>query len=251
MAARSLRQLWARDQAALGYMCQLGSPYAAELVADVGYDFLVIDQQHGLIGYETMVAMLQAVARIDVCTLVRVASHDRAVIGAALDAGAAGVIVPVVDSAEEAAAVVASCRFPPAGRRSFGPSRASTLTGGTPAEVGEEVVCIAMVETAAGLAAIDAIAGCPGIDGIIPGWADLALSLGLAPDRRHPQIDAALSRIVDSCLKHNIVAATGAPAGEARALTDRGYRMISVGSDVQDLRRSAAAALAASRGEMP
>src|SRR5690606_1042151 len=127
----------------------------------------------------------------------------------ALDAGAQGVVVPLVNTRAQAAAAVAACRYPPKGVRSFGPTRAALISESRDAaSLGDSVLCFVMVETREGLENIDEIASTPGLDGIYIGPADLALGLGLAPDldKTDPEHVAAVDRILKACKKNGIVA---------------------------------------------
>src|SRR5437763_12302696 len=150
---RSLRELWKRGEPAWGGWCTIPSPWAAEVMARAGFDYVTVDMQHGLIGYSDMVTMVQAIHAAATTAIVRVPWNQPDHIMRALDAGAQGVIVPMVNSAEEARAAVGACRYPPDGYRSWGPIRASLgvpdYTAGT---ANRSVVVAIMIETAAGLA---------------------------------------------------------------------------------------------------
>ncbi len=143
---------------------------------------MCVDQQHGVVDYASMVPMLQAIGAAGAAPITRVLSKDPYEIMKVLDAGALGVIVPLIDNAAEAERAVAACRYPPRGNRSYGPVRASHVIGSRdPEELAGEVLCIVMVETREGLERVEEIAATPGLDGIYVGPADLALSLGLFP----------------------------------------------------------------------
>ena len=165
--------------------------------------------------------------------MVRVGANDALLIGRALDAGAAGVIVPLVNTAEEAARAVRSCRYPPVGERSFGPNRATLVMGSLDPRVIEDVACIVMVETTQGLANVDAIAATPGIDAILVDPSDLALGLGLDYDDRTEPHRHAVQRILDACTANGVVAGivlgAGDDAGDHAAL---GFRFMSVATDI-------------------
>jgi len=172
----------------------------------------------------------------------------------ALDAGAYGIICPMVNSAEEAARFVSYLRYPPLGQRSFGPTRVSFAAGANYAgEANDNMLAFAMIETAEGMANLDAIAATAGLDGIYVGPADLTLSLtqgSLAPgfDREEPEMIAALQTIVAACKKNGIRAALhcGTPAYAARAI-GWGFDMTTVGGDSRFLAAGAAAAVAGFR----
>src|ERR671916_418124 len=181
----------------------------AEIFASAGVDYVCVDQQHGVIDYDSMVPMFQAIRAEGATPITRVLSSDPFLIMKALDAGALGVIVPLVNSAEDAARAVAACRYPPRGMRSYGPVRAAGVIGSRdPEDLAGEVLCIVMVETRAGLERMDEIAATPGLDGIYIGPSDLALSLGLSPtlEIKEDEHVEAVRRIRDACHEHGIAA---------------------------------------------
>lgn len=186
----------------VGGWLQLPSPLTAELMGTAGFDFLCIDQQHGLTGPDALPSVLQGVAVTRTPAIVRVPAIEHAAIGRALDHGAAGVIVPLVDDAEQARAAVSACRYPPDGARSYGPSRPAWHgTRDTP-------VCIVMIETMAAVAALPKILDVEGIDGIFVGPSDLSLSAGL-PLRAQdgdPAFDALLQPVFDAARERGIPA---------------------------------------------
>lgn len=237
---------------AFGAWCAIPSGAVAEQLALTDLDYVCIDCQHGLIDYADMLGMLQAMARIDVTSVVRVVSHDQAAIGKALDAGADGVVVPMVNDRAQAERVAAACRYAPTGIRSYGPARAVTTIGSTDPEVlGAHVLCLVMIETEQGVANADEICSTPGIDGVYIGPADLAVSLGeRPPDRliagRHTE---AVEHVLDRCNAHGIIPAIhsydGATANELAAM---GFRMVTVGVDLRLLRAAVVDELRVARG---
>jgi 4-hydroxy-2-oxoheptanedioate aldolase len=172
----------------------------------------------------------------------------------ALDAGAYGIICPMVNNAEDAAKLVSYLRYPPLGQRSFGPTRVSFAAGANYAgEANDNMLAFAMIETAEGMANLDAIAATPGLDGLYVGPADLTLSLTggrLAPgfDRQEPEMIEALQKVVAACGKNNICAALhcGTPEYAARAI-GWGFRMTTVGGDSRFLAAAAGSAVASFR----
>ncbi|HEY3194225.1 MAG TPA: aldolase/citrate lyase family protein, partial [Candidatus Dormibacteraeota bacterium] len=123
----SLRERWKAGEPTLGAWCTIPSPWTAEVAARSGHDWVCIDTQHGLIGYDVMLPMLQAISAGSVPSFVRVPWNEPGAIMKALDAGAGGVIVPMVNSVEQAKAAVDACRYPPHGIRSMGPTRARAV----------------------------------------------------------------------------------------------------------------------------
>ncbi len=243
-----------RRETVVGYWVGLDSPASTEHVARLGYDYVCLDAQHGLFGYGGMLAALTAVdAAAGAVGLVRVAANDASPIGRALDAGAAGVIVPLVSSAQEAASAVAACRYPPLGVRSFGPGRPLRGAGRTLDEINEAVVVLAMIETAGGLAEVEAIAATPGLDGLYIGPSDLSVALGGA-GAGDPSVadafEAALVRIRRACEGNGIAAGLHTRSGEeaARRVAE-GFTFVSVAGDLAHLVAAAQTHLTAARGE--
>jgi 4-hydroxy-2-oxoheptanedioate aldolase len=199
--------------------------------------------------------MLQGIGAAGATPISRVLSSDPYGIMKALDAGALGVIVPLVDNPVEAERAVAACRYPPRGNRSYGPVRASHVFGSRdPEDLAGEVLCIVMVETREGLERVEEIAATPGLDGIYVGPADLALSLGLSPTTKvmEPEHVEAVSKIKEACRRRGIVAGIQAPSGEwARRHAEAGFDMVTVATDASLLREAARQELVAARGERP
>src|ERR671913_588283 len=159
-----LRKAWAEGRTAFGLWSVMPGSFGAELVAGAGVDYVCVDQQHGIIDYHSMVPMLQAIGAAGAAPLTRVLSNDPFLIMKALDAGAWGVIVPLVNSAEDAARAVSACRYPPQGIRSFGPVLAADVIGSRdPEKLGGGGVCLVMVETREGLESVGEIAATPGL----------------------------------------------------------------------------------------
>ena len=123
MRPNTVREIWASGGVALNAWCSIGAPYSAEVLAAAGYDAVTVDLQHGMFGVDSAIAMLQAISAQAATPLVRVPALDDAVIMKMLDAGAYGVICPMIDTAAQAAQLVSACRYPPTGTRSFGPAR--------------------------------------------------------------------------------------------------------------------------------
>jgi 4-hydroxy-2-oxoheptanedioate aldolase len=180
----TLRDRWKAGEPTLGAWCTIPSSWTAEVAARSGHDWVCIDTQHGLIGYDVMLPMLQAISAGGAPSFVRVPWNEPGSIMKALDAGAGGVIVPMVNSVEEATAVVAACRYPPEGSRSMGPVRARAVDAEW-----ERPICVVMIETVVAVSRAREILAVPGIDAVFVGPNDLAVSAGLEPtyDGRHPE----------------------------------------------------------------
>jgi 4-hydroxy-2-oxoheptanedioate aldolase len=247
MRPNRLREIWAEGRGALNAWCSIGSAFAAETLARQAWDAITIDGQHGLIGYSEMLAMLQAVAATDAVPLVRVSWNQPGEIMKALDAGALGVICPMVNSRAEAEAFVRACRYPPAGYRSFGPTRAAVAHGADyPARANAEVLTFAMIETAEGLANLDEIAATPGLDGVYVGPSDLSLSLGGPPDQdsQDPMRLAAFDKILAACRANGLRAGVHTMSvAYSQQMLARGFDLVTVANDARYLaagRREAA-----------
>ena len=178
----SLRERLRAGGPLVGTFLQAPTAVTAELVAGLGFDFTCVEAEHSAIGVETMQSLVAASLLGGAPALVRVRQNGPAEIGAALDAGAAGVIVPRVDSADEAAAAVAAGRYPPAGRRGVGPGRASGYGRTIPAYLAaanDQIAVGVQIESAAAVEQASSIAAVPGLDLLFVGPGDLAVSLGV------------------------------------------------------------------------
>jgi len=234
MRENSLRTIWEEQRSALGGWLTVPSGFSAEIMACSGFDWVCIDMQHGLIAEPQMIEMLQGISSTSTVPLVRVPRNEAGVIGKCLDAGAWGVIVPMVNSAEEAAAAVASCRYAPEGIRSYGPLRANYYAGFDYfSRANRQVLCIVMVETKVAVERVDEIASVPGVDGIYIGPADLSVTLGLppAPDQTADSFNDALSRVLEACDRHRIMPGIAGNAITAIKRLEQGFRFVEVASD--------------------
>lgn len=248
-----LRAARAGGRTAFGLWMTVPGSVGAEILAGAGVDYVCADQQHGVIDYDSMVPMFQAIRAEGAAPITRVLSNDPFLIMKALDAGALGVIVPLIGSAEDAARAVAACRYPPRGIRSYGPVRAARVIGSRdPKDLAGEVLCFVMVETREGLERVEEIAATPGLDGIYIGPTDLALSLGLPPtleiqEDEHAQ---AVERIRVACHRNGIAAGIHTASGEwARKHAGAGFDMVTVASDAALLSSVARREVSVARGE--
>lgn len=250
MALHRLRGLWSSDGTAFGAWVMLREPLVAETASKAGYDWVCIDLQHGMAGFAELPGMLQAVSLGPAAPLVRVPWNEDWMIGRALDAGAAGVIVPMVNTPEEAASAVAACRYAPKGRRSVGPVGAAVRFGSNYSSgPADDVLCIVMIETVGAVERIDEILAVPGIDAVYIGPADLSLTLGLpsGKDQTDARFHDALAAVVDSCRRHGVVPGIHASSALAAARHAAGFRFIATGFDIGPVTAALAADLDASR----
>ncbi|MGZ9723954.1 HpcH/HpaI aldolase family protein [Rhizobium miluonense] len=251
MIKNRLKEIWAEGRPSINGWLSIGNAFTAEIMAAQGYDSVSIDIQHGALDYNSVLPMFQAMRASGVVPMARVPWLEPGIIMKVLDAGAYGVICPMVNTAAQAAEFVSYLRYPPHGQRSFGPTRVSFAAGPNYAgEANDEILAFAMVETKQAMDNLDAIAATPGLDGIYVGPADLTFSLTegrLAPsfDREEPDMIAALQRIVVACKKNRIRAALhcGTPEYAARAI-QWGFDMTTVSGDTRLLAAAAAASVA-------
>lgn len=247
MHARALKKIWSEGGVAVGAMLMADSAIIAETLAHAGFDFLIVDRQHGGMDEGTAIEMTRAVAAAGIVPVVRVPSNDAATIGRMLDCGAGGIIAPLTDTPEDARAIVAATRYPPEGKRSWGPVRAG-LTGGPnyAAEANGAVVASGMIETRDGYEALDEILTIPQLDALLVGPNDLGFSYGNLPkpmpeDR---QVVKAIESIPARAAKANCM--PGIHCGDA-AMANRmialGYRWISLSIDTLFMVEGAKAAL--------
>lgn len=247
MRANALKAKIKSGKCALNGWVTIGSSYAAEVVANQGYDSVVVDLQHGMIGFDTAITMLQAISTTSATPLVRVGKNDPQLVMQALDAGAYGVICPMISTAQEARDFVSYCRYPPAGGRSSGPAR-GLLYGGRDylAKANGEILAIAQIETAGSLDQLDEICAIEGLDGLYVGPNDLAGSLGV-PANLEPEdgpVADALVHVAKRAKAFGKFVGTHAitPRGMGKRFAE-GYDMLTPGHDVNLLTAATAQAL--------
>jgi 4-hydroxy-2-oxoheptanedioate aldolase len=212
-----------------------------EEFANAAYDYVGFDVQHGYLDDADVALLLRRLEHVPIATAVRLPSTDPAPIGRVLDAGADAVIIAMVESADQAAAAVAAIRYAPAGVRSYGPLR--TSLGHDPAALEGRVSVFAMIETSQGLSAVDEICAVPGLTGVYVGPADLAISLGYAPTEAWTATAVldAYARILATATAAALVTGIHAGVGKrGKSMAELGFRMLTLASESQALRRGAA-----------
>jgi 4-hydroxy-2-oxoheptanedioate aldolase len=234
-----LKQMWRDGRwVTMGWL-SVSHSFTAEVMARQGFDALVVDMQHGTTDMADVLPMLQAISQTDTVPVVRVPWNDPATIMKALDLGAYGILVPLINTAEDAAKAVAACRYPPVGMRSSGPVRAVHYGGADyVAKANDEIVVMGMVETTEGLANLDAICATPGLDAVYIGPADLSFALGLppGPDKSDPVHLATCDKIRDTAHKHGIKACMHcASAAFAAGAVKRGFDLVMLTSDLASM----------------
>jgi 4-hydroxy-2-oxoheptanedioate aldolase len=246
MANPSLREALASGNPLLGAWLQMPNVIAAEAAGLSGVDWVGIDTQHGLIGYDTLLHMLQAVQISGTPAVVRVSGNIPGEIGRALDSGAQGVIVPLIETAEQAEQAVRAMRYPPHGERSWGALRPSFHVPKYGPAIGDQhAVCFAMVETVRGVENIDAIAAVEGVDVVYVGPSDLASSAGMPPQLAlttapHREL---VERIARACRNAGVWAGMHPPSPDVSWYVEQGFRMFPVYRDLPAFQEGLAAAI--------
>lgn len=233
-----LRTQLREGRVTLGAWCMLPDALATEAVAGLGFDWVCIDMQHGGMDLETAVHMIRAVDLAGVTPVVRVPWNEPGIIGRVLDAGALGLIIPMIEDAADARGAVDAARYPPAGRRSFGPTRVGLRDGpGYFADADQRVAVIPMIETRGALDQVDAILAVEGVDAVFIGPYDLSVALGLPPGENdgEPAFDRALATVVDACRRAGRGAAILSGGAKGIRRVEQGFTMISVAGDVPAL----------------
>jgi 4-hydroxy-2-oxoheptanedioate aldolase len=215
---------------------QIPHSYASEVMAKQGYDSLTVDLQHGVVDYPNALQMFQAISTTDVVPMARVNWNEPGQIMKILDAGAYGIICPMVSNKKEAENFVKACMYPPKGYRSFGPIR-GLLYGG--ADYGkyanEEILKFAMIETKEALSNLDEIMSTEGLDGIYIGPADLSLAVGAEPSFDIPEtspVFKVILTILEHAKKNNIIPAIHNMSPEyAQKMLNLGFKLVTIGAD--------------------
>ena len=234
--ATKVAKIWESGKAVVNGWLAIPSGFSAEVMAQSGFDSVTVDMQHGAQDFQSMLQCFQAMQAHPVTPMVRVPWNEPGIIGKVLDAGAMGVICPMINSKKEAEALVTACKYPPLGARSNGPFRAGMYGEATSYQstANTETLCIPMIETKQAVKNIEAILDVEGIAGVYVGPSDLGLSYGLPPklDRSEPEILKAYDKIHKECGKRGIYAGihTGGSADAARCI-GMGFRLVTLMND--------------------
>ncbi|MGC4394286.1 HpcH/HpaI aldolase family protein [Hydrogenophaga sp. T2] len=237
MRPNRLREIWAQGGAVINGWLAIANSFSAETMAHQGWDSLTIDLQHGVVDYAGMVPMLQAISTTNTVPVVRVPWLEPGIIMKTLDAGAYGVICPMVNTRADAEKLVAYTHYAPQGTRSFGPVRA-LLYGGAdyPQHANDTIVAFAMIETAQALENLDDILATPGLDAIYIGPSDLSLALGCKPafDDLDPKAAEAVQHILNRAKAHGVVAGchNGTPEAALKRIA-MGFQFVTISSDAR------------------
>ncbi len=251
MRKNKVKEMWRAGQAVTMGWCSTADPYVTEIMARAGFDALVLDTQHGMtIGPERMATWLQIVSQTETTPVVRIAWNEPAFAQLALDAGAMGIIIPMINTVEQAKKAIGACRYAPIGYRSYGPNRAPLYAGADYfKEVNDEVICLLMMETKEGIRNIEDIVKLPGFDGFYVGPSDLAVDMGLTPPPSPKtyggEYAAAVQRVIDVAREHGKVAgAHVSNPADALYRWEQGFNFNPIGSDAGMLGTAARNAVA-------
>lgn len=252
MRENNLRTLWKNGKAAVNGWLAIPNGFSAETMAHAGWDTLTIDMQHGVVDYQAMVGMLQAISTTPTVPMVRVPWLEAGVLMKTLDAGAYGIICPMVNTREDAQKLVAWTHYAPRGTRSFGPVRA-LLYGGAdyPQHANDTVVIFAMIETAQALDNLDSILSVEGLDAIYIGPSDLSLALGCTPtfDDVDPKAAQAMDHILERAKAHGVFAGVhNGGAASALKRIAKGFNLVTVSSDARLMAAGAQQIITSMRG---
>lgn len=255
MRENNIKTIWANGGTVINGWLAIPSSISAELMALQDWDSVCIDLQHGAIGYETALTMLQAISTTNKTPIVRVPANESGIIGKMLDAGAYGVICPMVNSAAEAESFVRACRYAPVGHRSVGPLRASLYAGADYVKhANATVVTMPMIESAEAVKNLDAILATQGLDSVFVGPSDLSVSMGESAgfDPMFPEVLKAIELIAERANKAGVI--PGIHVGSVaygKRCRDMGYRFITYLSDFRLLQQAAARGIPALRAFEP
>lgn len=254
MRPNTLRRLHRDGRIIVNAWLSNDSAYVAEAAANQGYDAVTVDLQHGMVGFERAVAMFQAISTTAAIPMARPSENSPAEIMRLLDAGAYGIICPMISTPEDAARLVSACRYPPFGRRSFGPSR-GLLYGGPDyfGAANDEILVFPMIETVEAVTNIEAILGTPGIDGVYVGPNDLSIEMGQPPrnEPTDPAVSAAITRVREATTRRGLIAGIFCSDGAAAARrAAEGFHLVTPGNDIALLRATFAANVRATRGQV-
>lgn len=255
MRKNTIKEIWASGGAVVNGWCSIPSSFSAEVMAHQGFDSLCIDMQHGAVDYQVALTMLQAISTTSVIPIVRVPWNDPARLMKILDAGAYGVICPMINNRAQAEALAGACRYPPQGFRSFGPIRAKYYGGGSTHGGGDyheyandEIVVMPQIETAEAIENLDEILDVQGIDAVYVGPSDLAMALGSQPrsGQNDEVVVQARNKIVETCKRHGVPAGIHTPSAQAalKMIAD-GFQLVTIASDDRFLMTTAKAELTA------
>ena len=233
MKKNGIKEAWNNGQTIINGWSSIANTFNAEIMAASGFDSITIDMQHGLVGYQKVVEMLQAISGYNITPMVRVPWNDPSMVMRCLDAGAYGIICPMVNTKEECEKFVTSCRYPPKGNRSFGPIRARIYGGDDYFHhANETLLNFAMIETSEAVDNLDKILSVDELDAVYIGPSDLAVTMGYAPGTYQKEVEDCLIYIVETCKSKNIKTGIHCPDGKTvKERFDMGYDLGTISAD--------------------
>ena len=233
MKKNGIQETWNNGKNIVNGWSSIANTFNSEILAVSGFDSVTIDMQHGLVGYQKVVEMLQAISGYNITPMVRVPWNDPSMVMRCLDAGAYGIICPMVNTKEECEKFVAACRYPPKGNRSFGPIRARMYAGDDYFKhANDTLLNFAMIETSEAVDNLDKILSVEELDAVYIGPSDLAVTMGYAPGAYEKEVEDCLSYIIEMCKKKNIKAGIHCPDGKTvKERFDMGYNLGTISAD--------------------
>lgn len=247
MRPNRIRTVWDKGGVAVNVFLGIPDSFAAEIVSSLPWDGVTIDMQHGVVGYQAAVHMMQGISRYEPAPMVRVPWNDPAIVMKSLDAGAYGIICPMINTRAECEQFVGACRYAPAGYRSTGPVRAAYYAGTDyHGNADATILTFAMIETQQAVDNLDEICGVPGLDAVYIGPSDLSVSIGGPPggDQRDPQVMERIDAILERAQKHGVKAGIHTlSTAYANEMIDKGFDLVTLSSDFRHMMASASAML--------
>lgn len=235
MFENKIKKMWAEGKTAVNGWLNIPSAWSAEVMAHAGFDSLVVDMQHGMMSYETAVTMFQAINTTNTTAMARASWNEPGQIGRLLDAGAQGIVCPMINTRQECEEFVGACRYFPDGYRSLGPTRARLAIGPDYGQrANAEIITMAMIETETAVNNAEEIISTPGLDAVYIGPGDLSLTLG-TPKRVDSDDDRfmeAIDHVATVCQQHDVVIGLHTASSHyARQMHERGFRFVTLWTD--------------------
>ena len=251
MRPNKIIEKWNAGQAAVNIFLSSPGSFTAEVMASLGWDGVTVDMQHGVNDYSDLLPMLQGITRYNPAPMVRVPWNDPAIIMKSLDAGAYGIICPMINTAAECESFVGACRYAPRGYRSTGPIRAVFYAGTDYHEHADNtILTFAMIETQEAVDNLNGICSVPGLDAVYIGPSDLSVSIGGSPggDQRAPDVMNRIEQTLEACHRHGIKAGIHAMSSDyANEMLEKGFDLVTLSSDFRHMLTSANAMLASTK----
>lgn len=252
MRENKVRSIWAEGGAVVNGWLGIASTYSAEMMANTPYDSVTVDTQHGMVDFPDAVEMFGALSAYAPIPMARVPWNDPAAIMKLLDAGAYGIICPMINTREECERFVGACRYAPDGYRSFGPARGLLYGGGDyAAHANTTIITMAMIETAEAVGNVDDIMSVDGLDGIYIGPNDLAISLGNPPNPEPTAANVleAIDTVLAAAKRHEVAAGIHCPGGaSARDKVEKGFAFVTIANDARLMAQASTSEIQLARG---